>query len=122
MADDPTGDAEALDDEALVRTLFEQRLLSNERLLVARRHAQEQEIALIRAVRDLPGQQLFKWRAEDGSLCPLTSDDVNAYVREAMGEDFSAKDFRTWAGTVSAARAVTIGPIVVSSSSGLPST
>jgi len=61
---------------------------------------------VIRAVRDLPGQQLFKWRAEDGSLCPLTSDDVNAYVREGMGEDFSAKDFRTWAGTVSAARAL----------------
>jgi DNA topoisomerase-1 len=61
---------------------------------------------VIRAVRELPGQQLFKWRAEDGTLCPLTSDDVNAYVREAMGEDFSAKDFRTWAGTVSAARAL----------------
>ncbi|HEV2082096.1 MAG TPA: DNA topoisomerase IB [Brevundimonas sp.] len=62
--------------------------------------------AVIRAVRELPGQQLFKWRAEDGTLCPLTSDDVNAYVREAMGEEFSAKDFRTWAGTVSAARAL----------------
>lgn len=61
---------------------------------------------VIRAVRDLPGQQLFKWRAEDGTLCLLTSDDVNAYVRQAMGEDFSAKDFRTWAGTVSAARAL----------------
>ena len=61
---------------------------------------------VVRAVRDLPGQQLFKWRAEDGTLCPLTSDDVNAYVREAMGQDFSAKDFRTWAGTVSAARAL----------------
>ena len=61
---------------------------------------------VIKAVRELPGQQLFKWRAADGTLCPLTSDDVNAYVREAMGEDFSAKDFRTWAGTVSAARAL----------------
>ena len=36
----------------------------------------------------------------------LTSDDVNAYIREAMGDQFSAKDFRTWAGTVSAARAL----------------
>lgn len=61
---------------------------------------------VIRTVRELPGQQLFKWRDADGDLCPLTSDDVNAYVREAMGEDFSAKDFRTWAGTVSAARAL----------------
>src|SRR5690606_3328777 len=41
-----------------------------------------------------------------GDLCPITSDDVNAYIREAMGEEFSAKDFRTWAGTVSAARAL----------------
>lgn len=62
--------------------------------------------AVIRAVRELPGQQLFKWRDADGNLCALTSDDVNAYVREAMGAEFSAKDFRTWAGTVSAARAL----------------
>lgn len=59
---------------------------------------------VVRSLRDLPGQQLFKYRDADGDLCPLTSDDVNAYIREAMGEDFSAKDFRTWAGTVSAAR------------------
>ncbi|MED5537005.1 MAG: DNA topoisomerase IB, partial [Pseudomonadota bacterium] len=39
-------------------------------------------------------------------LCPVTSDDVNAYIRAAMGDQFSAKDFRTWAGTVSAARAL----------------
>jgi DNA topoisomerase I len=61
---------------------------------------------VVRSMRELRGQQLFKYRAEDGSLCPITSDDVNAYIREAMGEDFSAKDFRTWAGTVSAARAL----------------
>ena len=61
---------------------------------------------VIRALRDLPGQQLFKYRNADGDLCPITSDDVNAYIRAAMGDDFSAKDFRTWAGTVSAARAL----------------
>lgn len=61
---------------------------------------------VVRAIRDLPGQQLFKYRDADGDLCPVTSDDVNAYIREAMGEDFSAKDFRTWAGTVAAARAL----------------
>jgi DNA topoisomerase I len=61
---------------------------------------------VVRSLRELRGQQLFKYRADDGSLCPITSDDVNAYIREAMGEDFSAKDFRTWAGTVSAARAL----------------
>ena len=61
---------------------------------------------VVRSLRDLPGQQLFKYRNADGDLCPITSDDVNAYIRDAMGEAFSAKDFRTWAGTVSAARAL----------------
>ena len=61
---------------------------------------------VVRALEDLPGQQLFKYRDAEGNLCPVTSDDVNAYIRDAMGEQFSAKDFRTWAGTVSAARAL----------------
>jgi DNA topoisomerase-1 len=61
---------------------------------------------VVRSLRELPGQQLFKYRDADGALCAVTSDDVNAYIREAMGEQFSAKDFRTWAGTVSAARAL----------------
>ncbi|RYG16441.1 MAG: DNA topoisomerase IB [Caulobacteraceae bacterium] len=61
---------------------------------------------VVRSLRELPGQQLFKYRSVDGDLCPITSDDVNAYIRDAMGDDFSAKDFRTWAGTVSAARAL----------------
>ena len=62
--------------------------------------------AVVRSLRELPGQQLFKYRDADGELSAVTSDDVNAYIREAMGEQFSAKDFRTWAGTVSAARAL----------------
>ena len=62
--------------------------------------------AVVRSLRDLPGQQLFKYRDANGHLCPVTSDDVNAYIRDAMGDQFSAKDFRTWAGTVSAARAL----------------
>ncbi|WGM30357.1 DNA topoisomerase IB [Brevundimonas sp. NIBR11] len=61
---------------------------------------------VVRSLRELPGQHLFKYRDADGDLCPITSDDVNAYIRDAMGEQFSAKDFRTWAGTVSAARAL----------------
>jgi DNA topoisomerase-1 len=61
---------------------------------------------VVRSLRELPGQQLFKYRDADGELCAITSDDVNAYIREAMGDQFSAKDFRTWAGTVSAARAL----------------
>ncbi|HYC75684.1 DNA topoisomerase IB [Brevundimonas sp.] len=61
---------------------------------------------VVRSLRELPGQQLFKYRDANGDLCAVTSDDVNAYIREAMGEQFSAKDFRTWAATVSAARAL----------------
>lgn len=60
----------------------------------------------VRTLEGLPGQHLFKYRDAHGDLHPVTSDDVNAYIREAMGEQFSAKDFRTWAGTVSAARAL----------------
>ncbi|MNR34841.1 Eukaryotic DNA topoisomerase I, catalytic core [compost metagenome] len=60
----------------------------------------------MRTLEGLPGQHLFKYRDAAGDLHPVTSDDVNAYIRDAMGEQFSAKDFRTWAGTVSAARAL----------------
>ncbi len=60
----------------------------------------------MRTLEGLPGQHLFKYRDAAGELHPVTSDDVNTYIRDAMGEQFSAKDFRTWAGTVSAARAL----------------
>lgn len=59
---------------------------------------------VIRSLRELPGQPVFQYRDPEGGLATVTSDAVNAYIREAMGEDFSAKDFRTWAGTLSAAR------------------
>lgn len=59
---------------------------------------------VLRRLEGLPGQHLFKYLDAEGDLCPITSDDVNAYIREAMGEPFSAKDFRTWAATASAAR------------------
>lgn len=62
--------------------------------------------SVVRSLRELPGQQLFKYRDATGTLCPVSSDDVNRYIRDAMGDRFSAKDFRTWAGTVSAARAL----------------
>ena len=54
----------------------------------------------------IPGQRLFQYLDDAGERCAVESADVNAYIREAMGEQFSAKDFRTWAGTVSAARAL----------------
>ncbi len=61
---------------------------------------------VLKGLRELPGQHLFKYRDEDGEWWEVESADVNAYLREIAGEDFSAKDFRTWAGTVSAARAL----------------
>lgn len=60
----------------------------------------------LRTLEGLPGQHLFKYRDGDGDLHAVTSDDVNAYIRDALGEQFSAKDFRTWAGTAAAARAL----------------
>ncbi|MFN3598084.1 MAG: DNA topoisomerase IB, partial [Rubricoccaceae bacterium] len=61
---------------------------------------------LVRRCRDIPGQQLFQYETEDGGREGIDSGMVNAYLREATGEDFSAKDFRTWGGTVLAARAL----------------
>ena len=49
---------------------------------------------------DLPGEELFEWRDDDGALHPITADDVNEYLREVSGGDVTSKDFRTWAGTV----------------------
>jgi DNA topoisomerase I len=61
---------------------------------------------MVRRCQELPGQDLFGYIAEDGTVRDLTSSDVNAYLRDIAGEDFSAKDFRTWAGTVLAAIAL----------------
>jgi len=58
-------------------------------------------VTLVRRLQDLPGQHLFQYE-DDGSLCAVGSSDVNAYIRAAMGEDFSAKHFRTWSASVEA--------------------
>lgn len=63
---------------------------------------------VVKACQDLPGQRLFQYLDDDGQRRAVESADVNGYIRDAMGEDFSAKDFRTWAGTVAAARALTL--------------
>lgn len=56
---------------------------------------------VLRGLQELPGQQLFRYK--DGEeLRAVSSDDINAYLRDIAGEDFSAKDFRTWCGTVTA--------------------
>ncbi|HSW16976.1 MAG TPA: DNA topoisomerase IB [Ramlibacter sp.] len=61
---------------------------------------------IVRECQELPGQELFQYVDEDGELRDVTSADVNAYLREISGEDVTAKDFRTWAGTVMAAMAL----------------
>jgi DNA topoisomerase-1 len=58
---------------------------------------------IVRDCQELPGYELFEYVNEAGEVCRIDSADVNAYIREAAGDDFTAKDFRTWAGTVIAA-------------------
>ncbi len=66
---------------------------------------------VVARLEQLPGQELFRYLDDDGDLRTIGSDDVNAYLREISNEDLSAKDFRTWAGTVLAARALAeLGP------------
>jgi DNA topoisomerase-1 len=55
---------------------------------------------VIKRCRDLPGEELFTYVDESGSVNSVSSDDVNEYIRDVAGDDFSAKDFRTWIGTV----------------------
>jgi DNA topoisomerase-1 len=67
--------------------------------------------AIVRTCRDLPGEELFQYRNEAGEVCDVTSTNLNEYLRQISSGDFTAKDFRTWAGTVLAARALRkIGP------------
>jgi DNA topoisomerase-1 len=61
---------------------------------------------VVRRCRDLPGYELFQYPDDGGRLRDVGSGDVNAYLEEIAGEDFTAKDFRTWAGTVLAAVAL----------------
>jgi len=61
---------------------------------------------IVRRCRDLPGQELFQYLDEDGRPATLGSSDVNDYIHEVVGHDFTAKDIRTWAGTVLAAAAL----------------
>lgn len=55
---------------------------------------------IIRKLQELPGQDVFQYKDEAGEVRNVTSQDVNNYLREITGEEFTAKDFRTWAGTV----------------------
>jgi DNA topoisomerase-1 len=66
---------------------------------------------IVKRCRDLPGQELFQYMNGDGRRQTIESADVNAYLKAATGRDFTAKDFRTWAGTTLAAEALRhLGP------------
>jgi DNA topoisomerase I len=55
---------------------------------------------IIKALDELPGYEVFKYYDEEGNLTKVTSEEINAYIKEVMGDEFSAKDFRTWGGTL----------------------
>jgi DNA topoisomerase-1 len=67
--------------------------------------------AIVRRMQDLPGEELFQYVDERGDTRTVQSEDVNAYLQETAGAEFTSKDFRTWAGTVLAAETLrAIGP------------
>ena len=59
---------------------------------------------IVKRCQDLPGYDLFQYIDDAGEICNMTSEDVNDYLHAIAGEEFSAKDFRTWAGTIGAAQ------------------
>jgi DNA topoisomerase-1 len=60
---------------------------------------------IVKQLDELPGQELFRYKDETGTMHDITSADVNAYIKEHMGDAFTAKDFRTWGGTMLATSA-----------------
>jgi DNA topoisomerase IB len=66
-------------------------------------HISDKRIAqIVRRCQEIPGQHLFQYVSDDGQRCPIDSGQVNDYLRDAMGDDFTAKDFRTWGATLHA--------------------
>ncbi|WP_420143318.1 DNA topoisomerase IB [Sphingobium sp.] len=68
-------------------------------------------LRFVRQVQDLPGQHLFQYLDEDGAARPITSNDVNAYISEAMGAPFTAKHFRTWGASTIAFETLVAGHV-----------
>jgi DNA topoisomerase-1 len=64
---------------------------------------------VVKRCQDLPGEELFQYVADDGQIKAVTSEDVNEYLHRVSGRDFTAKDFRTWNGSVLAAQALAEG-------------
>jgi DNA topoisomerase-1 len=78
-------------------------LIDDKRIAKIMKHCQE-----------LPGQQLFQYVTDDGQRAPIDSGQVNDYLRDAMGDDFTAKDFRTWGATLQAIILLARTPLPVS--------
>ena len=71
------------------------------------RHIVDAKLAkIVKEIDELPGYEIFKFIDEKGQKQDVNSEHLNDYIKEVMGEDFSAKDFRTWSGTVIAAMAL----------------
>jgi len=73
---------------------------------------------IVRHMQELPGEELFHYVDDDGDPRPIESADVNAYLRSIAGDDFTSKDFRTWAGTLFCARALSALPTPRSATAG----
>lgn len=71
-----------------------------------KRLVDERMARIVQELDDMPGYEIFKYLDVDGKIQDVKSEDLNEYIRDIMGDDFSAKDFRTWAGTVIAAIAL----------------
>jgi|TARA_R110000823_G_scaffold159218_5_gene290411 DNA topoisomerase-1 len=71
------------------------------------KHVVDKKLAkIVQEIDDMPGYEIFKYLDEENNIIDVKSDDLNSYIQEVMGEEFSSKDFRTWAGTMIAAIAL----------------
>ncbi len=66
---------------------------------------------IVRRCQEIPGQHLFQYINDDGQRCPIDSGQVNDYLGQAMGDDFTAKDFRTWGATLHAITLLACTPL-----------
>ena len=73
-------------------------------------------VKIMRRCQELPGQQLFQYVTDEGQRAPIDSGQVNDYLRDSMGDDFTAKDFRTWAATLHAIQLLARTPVPVDAS------
>jgi len=72
-----------------------------------KKHVVDNKLAkIVKQIDGIPGYEVFKYLDENDNIIDVKSDDLNTYIREVIGEEFSAKDFRTWAGTMIAAIAL----------------